>query len=227
MTLQQATLIGQLMCRATHQVLWPAASSWPGDRNPCASLICRIGRGRATYHRYDPQRQQHLITYGVQMILAKQQADSAAAWLSAQEIRRRGYFDGALSPLNLLAHTCCHEFAHLLQCRAGLRAYRSVHNRAFYRILDQLHSAGYAQATRRFLRQGAEEQKLYLPDQPFLPSQAEARTHSWQVGQTVSFGEGRQGRIIRVNRRTCTVAGSGPCRGLRFRVPLPLLRPLD
>jgi len=227
MTLQQAILIGQLMCRATHDILWPAASSWPGSRDGSANLHCRVGRGRATYHRYDPQRQQHLITYGVQMIADKQQADSADIWLSAREIRHRSYFDGELSPLNLLAHTCCHEFAHLLQCNAGERHYRSVHNQAFYRILDALHASGQAQATRRFLAGMARQLQLELPDRPFGRTGTETRARHWQVGQAVSFGEGRQGRILRVNRRTCTVAGTGAYHGRCFRVPFPLLRPLS
>ena len=33
-----------------------------------------------------------------------------------------------------------------------------------------------------------------------------------------------QGRIRRVNRKTCTIEGTGLARGVRYRVPLQLLR---
>lgn len=222
--------LGQLMCQATLRILWPVAAAWPGTRGRSGTLKCRVGRGRATYHRYDPQRQQHLITYGVHMIAAKQQADTAGAWLSAREIRSRDYFGGEPAPLNLLAHTCCHEFAHLLQCRTGERSYRSVHNRAFYRILDDLHACGHAQATRQFLADEARRLQLDLSAHPLPLPEPEDEARCWQTGQLVTFGEGRnrcQGRIIRVNRRTCTVTGTGACHGRWFRVPFPLLRPLS
>ncbi|AFP29123.1 hypothetical protein MRBBS_0185 [Marinobacter sp. BSs20148] len=162
------------------------------------------------------------------MILAKYQPETAAGWLSAREIRKRGYFDGEVSPLNLLAHTCCHEFAHLLQQVAGQRHFGSVHNRHFYDILDQLHNSGAAQSARAFLQKQAGERELSLPAQPFSPIHAEPEVsqHQWQVGECVNFGVGqrqRQGVISRVNSKTCTVKGTGVSRGLLYRVPKVML----
>ncbi|HEV8078616.1 MAG TPA: hypothetical protein VGP45_09550, partial [Marinobacter sp.] len=160
--------------------------------------------------------------------LAKYQPETAVGWLSAREIRKRGYFDGEISPLNLLAHTCCHEFAHLLQQVAGQRHFGSVHNHHFYDILDQLHHSGAAQGARIFLQKRAGERGLSLPAQPFTPIHAEAEVSQrrWQVGERVSFGVGprqRQGIISRVNRKTCTVEGTGASRGLLYRVPKVML----
>lgn len=227
MTSNQARQLGQLMCDTTYDILWQPATGWLTDRLPGSSLQCRVGAGQATYHRFDPQRKQHLITYGVRMVEAKQQPDTAHGWLSSREIRKRGYFDGQLSPLNLLAHTCCHEFAHLLQQNAGKRFRGSVHNRHFYEILDELHASGGAVAVRRSLAIRAADLGMALSTEPFeLPDPVVARKH-WQVGEVVSFGAGTreiQGRIRRVNRKTCTVEGTGRSVGLRYRVPLPLLR---
>ncbi|WP_375172045.1 hypothetical protein [Marinobacter sp.] len=221
-----ARQLGQLMCDTTFDSLWLPAGEWTG-RPPDNALRCRVGSGQATYHRFDPERRQHLITYGVRMIEAKQRPETAQGWLSSREILKRGYFDGQLSPLNLLAHTCCHEFAHLLQQSAGKRYRGSVHNRHFYRILDDLHRSGRAESVRQVLASRAAEQALPLSAATFtLEDPARTRAH-WQVGEVVAFEAGKrvvQGRIRRVNRKTCTIEGTGLARGVRYRVPLQLLR---
>lgn len=221
--------LGKLMCAVTHDRLWQPARAWILERHPDSHLNCRVGSGQATYHRYDSHTRQHLITYGARMIAAKHRPETASGWLSAREIRKRGYFGGELSTLNLLAHTCCHEFAHLLQQSAGQRYRGSVHNRHFYSILDELHDSGAAPATRAALAELAVEQGLDLPETPFAPIDTRKQLAQWQVGDTVRFGTGRrelQGQIIRVNRKTCTVDGIGPSRGVRYRVPVQMLSPL-
>ena len=218
--------LGELMCSITRDFLWLPAERWVRERSPGSSLHCRVGWGQATYHRYDPRNKQHQITYGIRMIAAKHQPETASGWLSGREIRKRGYFDGEVSTLNLLAHTCCHEFAHLLQQSAGKRYRGSVHNGHFYIILDELHESGAAQATREALAEQAGKQGLALPDTPFEPVDTRQHLAHWQVGDTVRFGAGRrelQGQIIRVNRKTCTVDGIGPSRGVRYRVPVQML----
>ncbi|QSP96461.1 hypothetical protein LPB19_04715 [Marinobacter salinisoli] len=214
------------MCEVTEQVLWRPAAPWVRERIPGSTLACRTGSGQATYHRFDPRRKEHQITYGVRMIEAKYSAESAQGWLSSREIQRRCYFDGEVSPLNLLAHTCCHEFAHLLQQSAGKRFRGSVHNRHFYAILDNLHESGGAEAARQTLADEAARQALALPDTPFkLPDPNQIR-RQWRVGERVVFGQEPkeiQGRILRINRKTCTVEGTGSARGVRYRVPLPML----
>jgi hypothetical protein len=163
----------------------------------------------------------------MRMVAAKQRADTASGWLSCREIRTRGYFGGELSTLNLLAHTCCHEFAHLLQHSAGQRYYGSVHNRHFYTILDELHENGHADAARQVLKNLATDSKTPLSAMPFqLPDPTSPSSH-WQVDEPVIFGSGTQefhGEIVRVNRKTCTVDGTGQFHGMRYRVPISMLR---
>jgi len=215
------------MCHATREILWQPAEEWVGKQNRGASLALRVGSGQATYHRYDLRRHEHLITYGQHMVAAKHQPMAAEGWLSTREIRRRAYFAGEVSVLNLLAHTCCHEFAHLLQHCAGQRYYGSVHNRHFYQVLDELHNTGAALAVRRYLGEEAAKAGLPLPDRVFANAHRMQPDRPWQVGDQVCFGEGRHeqhGQVIRVNRKTCTVAVSQPSRDLRYRVPVALLR---
>lgn len=222
-----APKLAQLMCDTTYDLLWQPANGSLAHRHQGSSLKCRVGAGQATYHRFDPQQKRHVITYGVRMVEAKQQPETAHGWLSSREIRKRGYFEGQLSPLNLLAHTCCHEFAHLKQQSAGKRFRGSVHNRHFYEILDELHASGEAAAVQQALAIRASDRGLPLSTEPFdLPDLNLARSH-WQPGETVTFDSGRreiQGQICRVNRKTCTVEGIGRSAGTRYRVPLPLLR---
>ncbi|WP_228260739.1 hypothetical protein [Marinobacter orientalis] len=221
--------LGQIMCDTTNAILWSPAQQWVRKQIPATTLLCRVGSGQATYHRFDPRLKQHQITYGRRMIMAKHQPDAVAGWLSGREIRQRGYFDGEVTTLNLLAHTCCHEFAHLLQHVSGQRYRGSVHNRYFYRILDELHGSGGADAARRHLAEQAESADMPVPDEPIQPPDTRQLMAKWSVGDAVAFGAGKrqlQGRIIRTNRKTCTVEGTGPCSGLRYRVPVVLLRVL-
>src|SRR5690606_4886537 len=113
------------MCQATHDSLWAPAADRVRNESRGAALASRVGSGQAPYRRSDPRKKQHLITYGARLIAAKHQPATAQGWLSTREIRGRGYFGGEVSVLNLLAHTCCHEFAHLLQHSAGQRHYGS------------------------------------------------------------------------------------------------------
>lgn len=221
-----ARLLGQLMCDATETVLWLPAKEWVREQSPAASLLCRVGSGQATYHRFEPREKQHQITYGKRMIMAKYQPDAAISWLSGREIRQHGYFDGEVTTLNLLAHTCCHEFAHLLQHVSGQRYRGSVHNRHFYRILGELHASGGAEATRHHLARQAEMAGISLPDEQMQPPDIGQLIANWGVGDIVGFGTGKQklqGTIVRVNRKTCTVEGTGLSKGMRYRVPVQML----
>jgi hypothetical protein len=211
----RAFRIAQLMCRATDETLSPLAHG--------VSLQLRVGSGRATYHRYDPATGEHRINYGVRMVADKASPETCSAWLSAREIRGRGYFGGILSESNLLAHTCCHEFAHLLQTRQGRRRRGSVHNQAFYRLLDELHGNGHADALKRSLHWYSESMEQSLATTAVDVAETTARTAGFERGDLVRFGQGLQGRVLRVNRKTCTIEGTGRCRGRWYRVSPQLL----
>lgn len=196
------------------------------------SLRVRIGCGLATYHRFEPGTRTHLINLGLGMIRAKQAPAQCSAWLSAREIVERHYFDGQVSTANLLAHTCCHEFAHLLQSARGERKRGSVHNRAFYRLLDQLHEEGRARRLRRWLVDEGRYRELAIrTDSVDWPTREPApATGDFVAGELVWFWHRQTrhtGRVVRVNSRTCSVLGIGVSSGLRFRVPPHLLNSFE
>lgn len=226
----ESRALARLMCDTTHDILWSSYRDQLHRTRPKARLECRAGSGRATYHRYDHRQQHHLITYGTRMVMAKQAPETAASWLSTREIHTRGYFGGEISALNLLAHTCTHEFAHLLQQHAGKRYHGSVHNQHFYQLLDQLNREGLAERSRDHLASLATRCGVFVDDRPMTMPTTNQQAGQWHKGDPVRFGEGRSARegiILRVNRKTCTVEGRGASRGLRFRVPFVMLQPLD
>ena len=213
--MERSRAIAGLMADACQEL----RHAWaPGTR-----LRTRVGRGRATWHRYDPRRDDHCITIGSLMVADKAQPALCGGWLSAREIRGRGYFGGEVSELNLLAHGCCHEFAHLLQTCSGGRRYGEVHNAVFYQWLDRLHQSGSAASLRSDLADAAAERRLPLATASVTPDADTGALTRFAPGDRVRFGQGLEGRIRRVNRRTCTVDGTGPCRGRRYRVPPPMM----
>ncbi|WP_218668153.1 hypothetical protein [Vreelandella utahensis] len=216
--MERARVIAGLMAEACHEL----HSAWA----PACRLRTRVGSGRATWHRYDPRRDDHCITIGALMVADKAQPALCGGWLSMREIQGRGYFGGTVSELNLLAHGCCHEFAHLLQTRAGGRRYGQVHNAVFYQWLDRLHQSGSATTLRSRLAEAAAAEGLPLATTPVTPAAETEALTRFSPGDRVAFGQGLQGRIRRVNRRTCTVDGTGPCRGRRYRVPPRMMTPI-
>lgn len=222
----QARALGSIMCAVTADALWRPVADDIQIRNPGAALRCRVGSGHATYHRFDHTRNEHRITFGLRMILAKHQPGTAIGWLSSREINARGYFGRQLSTLNLLAHTCCHEFAHLLQHSAGQRRRGSVHNRPFYDILDRLHQRGEADVVRDELKRQAHCAGLSIPDTSFTMASPVDLLARWQIGDRVEFGARgtrRQGVIEQINRKTATVRATGQWQDMRYRVPASLL----
>ena len=101
---------------------------------------------------------------------------------------------------------------------------------ALDQLLDQLNGEGLAERTRRHLADLAGHQGLFLDDQPMSMPCRQQLAGQWQKGDQVRFGEGRaarEGQVLKVNRKTCTVEGTGASRGLRFRVPFVMLEVVD
>ena len=215
----RANRIAHLMCRVTDETLSPLAAG--------VCLRLRVGSGRATYHRYDPTSGEHRINFGALMVADKACPEACASWLSAREIRSRHYFGGVVSEANLLAHTCCHEFAHLIQTLRGQRLRGSVHNSAFYRYLDDLYNNGHADALRAALTDYSQSLISPVSTGAVTVKEQGAARHAFAPGDAVRFGREMEGRVLRVNRKTCTVEGTGPCRGRRYRVSSGLLEPAE
>lgn len=199
--------VAGLLCVATRQVLWHTVQPWLLRQPGRHSLHCRVGRGEATYYR-TAGNNEHTLTFGWKMVASKHDAAVARQWRTGREIVERGYFGGELTMPTLLAHTCCHEFAHLIQSIKGWIDRGSIHNAGFYRVLDRLHRAGAAQRVLEHLEHQADRAGIALnfiegPAPPPLAPPAVFRP-----GELVSFdyrGQSVVGEVIRVNRKTVNV----------------------
>ncbi|WP_426415363.1 hypothetical protein [Aestuariirhabdus sp. LZHN29] len=213
--------IAALLVRVTEQVLWREIQPWLNARGHRIELHCRVGSGRATHHSQQGAR--HRITYGHKMVASKRCPRQAELWMTAREIRARGYFDGEPGYAELLAHTCCHEFAHLVQSLNGWYRRGSIHNAGFYRILDRIHRSGCASRVLQALRDGAHSEGLML-DFSAAPAidTAQATPCSVRRGERVRFrfrGDLVSGVVTRVNRRTLRIEQHGVAGVDYFRVP--------
>lgn len=216
------------MCASVTGLLMPATASWFRRRPTEAELCVRVGRGRATYCQQ--QRHRYTITFGVRMVADKCQPALAHHWMTTHELHRRGYCAANPTVAQLLAHTVCHEFAHLVQqvngwCRRG-----SVHNAAFYEILDRLHVTGLAREIGPLLEAANDDGAVSLDATLPAPGKhaAETAAGAFRCGDRVCF-EGRGGREIvgrirRINRVTATVIPEDRrYRVSYYRVPFSLL----
>lgn len=201
---QQCHAVAGILCAATEQVLWPQVQAWLARRPGVHTLVCRVGRGEATY--YSPRGEGvHLLTYGRKMVASKFDAALAAQWRTGAELLERNYFAGELSLAAVLAHTCCHEFGHVIQGINGWISRGSIHNRGFYRIVDRIHQSGAAQEVREFIEHEASARGLPLV---FIATPSAAPLAQFAPGELVSFeyrGRPVLARVLRVNRKTVNV----------------------
>lgn len=225
---QQCHAIAELLCEATEQVLWREVQPWLAERGESHRLQCRVGSGEATYYRMLGDRR-HLLNYGRKMVASKFNSAMAAQWRTGREILRRSYFDGELTLAGVLSHTCCHEFAHVIQGINGWIRYGSIHNREFYRILDRIHHSGSAQTVYSYVAEGAAQRGLaldFIDDGQPSPVSAVA---SFRPGELVSFeyrGRSVLGEVLRVNRKTVNVKPvMPPMAADYFRISPQLLTP--
>ena len=226
-TVEQTKAIAGWLGRATLEVLWQGAAHEKllvdAGRH---HLQCRVGSGEATYYRRLGRRE-HLINYGCKMVASKQDQQIASRWLTGREILQRGYFGGELSLSGLLAHTCCHEFGHVLQSISGGLARGSIHNRAFYQIVDRIHGSGLASEVCRYIEHQARSRQLSLS---FSPGASQSPfTQVFAPGELVSFeyrGQPVMGEVLRVNRKTVNVKPLRPALAADyFRISPQFLSP--
>jgi len=146
--------IAQTMCELTHEELWLPRREWALQKREGGELTIRVGTGMATKVVHSRLGKGPLtLTYGIKMIQSKMDPQQLCRWLTAREIRERGYFGGDVTLLNALAHTVVHEFAHVVQVFMGVREPGGSHTPEFYQILDKAHRKGHADTIRARLHQ--------------------------------------------------------------------------
>lgn len=203
------------MGQATQEILWRSTEQWIHSKNPQAQLLTRVGSGKQTYCRSESNNR-FTITYGMKMVESNLDQTLALSWLSTKEIQQRGYYDGQLTLLNLLSHTVCHEYVHIIQNLKDWRYDGSVHNEEFYYLMDRLHASPLAYKVRGFLQRECSQAGISLEFRSIsdLPTDP-ARTikQDFSLGDTVKFksksGKVVTGRIKRVNQRTLSIQPDG------------------
>tara|TARA_B100002049_G_scaffold45730_1_gene31914 strand:+ start:6837 stop:7511 length:675 start_codon:yes stop_codon:yes gene_type:complete len=145
--------IAKLMVKATEVVLYQQQRAWLKQSHPDVTLLVRVGGGFGTHcTRYT--NRDYAITYGIDMIANKLDSENCGAdWATHKEIVNRGYFNGSTTIQNLLAHTVIHEYAHFFQFLTDGVKKNSIHNAAFYKIVDNLYRAGLAEDVLMYMRQ--------------------------------------------------------------------------
>lgn len=219
LTPPQGKQIAEILCQASERLLWQHCQTWAYDKKPQTQLHFRVGTGRATYHSVTGN--QHIITFGQKMVLDKHNPVRAREWVTYKEIEARQYFSSQPSFTNILAHTCCHEFAHFIQTINGWWRRRSVHNKSFYHILDRLHHSGKAAELETLIIQ--QHQLHKLPIQFSQSAHHEYSNKQFNIGDNVCFMRQKkliQGRVKRINQYTLSIYPVDPTDPvLYYRVP--------
>lgn len=144
MTILESQSIAQMMCDVTEQHLLPYVIDWIQTKDFKYKLGFVSGMKKSTYCEYKTGNI-FKIVYGSEMIKHKHDDfGDASNWLSSKEIFRHQYYGGRISFVNLLAHTCLHEFSHFVQfvmdlTANGERRKFKAHGPEFYKILSKLH----------------------------------------------------------------------------------------
>ena len=215
------------MGRVTEHVLWNDGLDWIADKQPNARLITRVGSGNKTYCRHARGGCEFTLTYGVKMIASKFHYDTASRWATFAELTTRGYYNSEITPLNLLSHTVCHEFTHIIQAIKGWRYDGSVHNKEFYYLLDKLHSNEMADKVRDHLLHVCQKRSIDVTKMQGQVAQ-KASVIVFRKDLPVEF-DSRDGQTIKcivkkVNPKTITVAPEEPGSHRGWRVPHSMLR---
>lgn len=199
-SIEDVKAVTSIMCDVTRDILWVPLRDWALQRKPGFDVEIVPGTGKRTYHRGASDGEPAKIVYGQKMVEDKMSNNlRACGWLSAKEIVQRGYYSGVQEPAELLAHTICHEFGHLVQVILGRRTEGSVHNDEFYEILDKMHENGHAQRVLDELRRRTAEKGLKLTfDQTF----AERKFSVFESFPLQAQGQTYQATVMKVTGKT-------------------------
>jgi len=234
-------LIFEAMHLAT-QALLASHATWAEERIGAFSLEVKLGRGRRTYLRHarglsarskhtklgalkrllpPPQSAAHefQLVYGRLCLEDMFNEDQYWRWKSYQELYKYGYLTetagadcSSLSPLQHLCHIVLHEFSHFIQAVLGQRYDGSVHNHAFYQILqrsyDDAEHKSVLQYIIRHCQSCPETSAALQQSYPSRQHLSDEPTHNFNRGQTIGFtyrGQCYQGTIARLNKQRATI----------------------
>lgn len=214
--------IATLMCDITETHLWNSELISENKLFTDIKLKTRVGSGMATYCKYDAINNIFTITYGKKMIASKFNPNQTKNWMTHREIKSKLYFQGETTLLNVLSHTICHEFAHIIQQMNRWCTKGSIHNNKFYYLLAQLHDSGIAETVRqelhdKFNKHFISAEYYDIPAEKYIEQQ-----HSFCMNDRISFNHKKKmiyGKIIKINKRTLIVNVKSLLRNTQWKVP--------
>jgi len=222
--------IADILCQLTADLLTDNTINYNGIKLSTIKLNCRTGSGHATYCKYDSRLKTFTITYGKKMIKSKFSDYQITHWLTYREIIKYNYFDGKPSLLNVLTHTICHEFSHLIQQHFKWHIKGSVHNHKFYDILDYFYDTGIAIVLRDRLSETCKTQRISLRQIKEPVQLPDHENISFTLNDMVSFvhkNKTVKGKISKINRKTVAIKVGRLFNHTVWRVPKSLVQPAD
>jgi len=200
--------IADILCKLTEEVLWNSNSFSDVMEFSNYKLKTRIGCGMATYCKFNPKENTFTITYGKKMIESKFNQQQAKLWMTYREVLSRNYYNQNTSLINILAHTVCHEFAHVIQLLTKPAIKGSIHNTSFYSILDKIHLSDEANIIRENLECYFSSNSIsadYLTDSYSTDNKYMIDV---SIGDSVKFLHKKKvytGKIIKINNKTVQI----------------------
>jgi hypothetical protein len=215
--------ITRIMVNATKDVLHEGCKEWLDKNHPNRKLEIKIGSGKSTYHRENPTNR-HKIVFGTDMVRETMESEYVSSkWTHGDEIVERNYFNGDLSPQNMMVAAIIHEYAHFIQVIMGYRTRKSVHNKEFYEILDRMHNNGHAIRVLNNVMQFPEFQEMKYKHAHKKGMDIIYDQSNLSEGMMLTFVGKEKAAITGIIKRTSkrTVSVSVP--GRLYRVPYHLI----
>jgi len=200
--------IADTLCKLTEEVLWNSNNFSDVIVFNDFKLKTRIGCGMATYCKFNPKENAFTITYGKKMIESKFHLQQAKLWMTYREVLSRNYYNQDTSLVNILAHTVCHEFAHVIQLITKQAIKGSIHNTNFYSILDKIHLSNEANIIRDNLENYFSSNAIsaeYIHESTLSDNKSASNL---RIGSSVSFLHKKKvysGQIVKINSKTVQV----------------------
>lgn len=224
--------IAQYMKMWSETIVLPTIKQLCRNSVGCSSRVegsaFRIGHGRQTGYVHNDTGGR--ITYGVKLI-EDYLSFNDHRYRSFKEITQYGYMRRRHEDAHSLVHVAVHENAHVLQAERGGLKPGSVHNRAFYRAMDDLYEALGEEALHLLFEAiWVRQRTAFKPEiKTILPRPASIQIGDYVIVQCSALDR-IVARVDQVNRRTYTLTWENGLTwrdGLRERVAPELIEPIN
>jgi len=214
--------LADYLCKLTEECLWKSSIFSDVISHSNYKLKTRTGCGLATYCKFNPREKVFTITYGKKMIESKFNQQQAKRWMTYREVLSRGYYNQNTSLINVLSHTVCHEFAHIIQQLTSPAIKGSIHNANFYAILDKIHSSDEANTVREKLENYFQSNAISIEYLKVPAIEASKITLAIDIDSNVMFIHKKKeysGTVIKINKKTVHVKVKKLLRHTTWKVP--------